>query len=244
VTRLSRAVWWAVLATAGTGLLLSLVVLVRAPAAPPPVTEVTGTAAVEVDQAPRLAAERRAATTRSRSRIEAPRTEARRAEARRADAAPRPPRRVVRPARVVAPSVDLGLDVVPVGVDDGGQMRLPEDPRVLGWYRYGPAPGAGAGSAVLAGHVDSREYGVGPLARLGGIRPGARIEVVLETGRRAAYRVDSIQRFDRQALPEAVFGRTGPERLRLVTCTGPYLPDAGGYQQNLVVTAVPVTGRV
>ena len=68
---------------------------------------------------------------------------------------------------------------------------------------------------------------------------GARIEIVLATGRRTAYRVDSIQRFDRQALPEAVFGRSGPERLRLVTCTGPYLPEAGGYQQNLVITAVP-----
>ena len=52
--------------------------------------------------------------------------------------------------------------------------------------------------------------------------------------------VDSIERFDQQALPAEVFARTGPERLRLVTCTGPYLPEAGGYQQNLVVTAVPV----
>ena len=57
------------------------------------------------------------------------------------------------------------------------------------------------------------------------------------------YLVDSIERFDRQALPVAVFARTGPERLRLVTCTGPYLPEAGGYQQNLVVTAVPVRGE-
>ena len=56
------------------------------------------------------------------------------------------------------------------------------------------------------------------------------------------YRVDSIERFDRQALPATVFTRTGPERLRIVTCTGPYLPDEGGYQQNLVVTAVPVPG--
>jgi hypothetical protein len=36
-----------------------------------------------------------------------------------------------------------------------------------------------------------------------------------------------------------VFARTGAPRLRLITCGGEYDVDAGGYQQNLVVTAVP-----
>ena len=126
----------------------------------------------------------------------------------------------------------------PVGVGGDRQMRLPADPRVLGWYRFGPAPGDG-GSVVLAGHVDSRTFGVGPLAALQTVDVGERVEVVTASDEVRSYRVDSIERFDRQALPAAVFARTGPERLRLVTCTGPYLPDAGGYQQNLVVTAVP-----
>jgi hypothetical protein len=237
VTRLGRWFWGLVLATAGAGLLLSLVVLVRAPEEVPPVAEVRGSAAVQADRATPVRSERTAATNRSRNRADVRLT-----DVRRTDAAPRPPRRVVRPTRVLVPSVDLGLDVVPVGVARAGQMRLPADPRVLGWYRYGPAPASGAGSVVLAGHVDSREFGIGPLARLGSARPGDRIEVLLATGRRTAYRVDSIQRFDREALPEAVFGRTGPERLRLITCTGPYLPETGGYQQNLVVTAVPLEG--
>ena len=93
---------------------------------------------------------------------------------------------------------------------------------------------------VLAGHVDSRRFGVGPLADLRGIAAGDRVEVDTGSGSARLYRVDSIETFDRQALPADVFARTGPERLRLVTCTGAYLPQAGGYQQNLVVTAVPV----
>jgi sortase (surface protein transpeptidase) len=143
------------------------------------------------------------------------------------------------PVRLRVPDIGLDSAVRRVGVGEDGQMRLPADPRVLGWYRFGPAPGAG-GSVVLAGHVDSRRYGVGPLADLEAVEAGDRVEVVTGSNRVRSYRVDSIQRFDRQALPAAVFARTGPERLRLVTCTGPYLPDAGGYQQNLVVTAVPV----
>ena len=43
----------------------------------------------------------------------------------------------------------------------------------------------------------------------------------------------------RQALPAELFSRRGPERLHVITCGGEYLPDAGGYQQNLVVTAAP-----
>jgi sortase (surface protein transpeptidase) len=119
-------------------------------------------------------------------------------------------------------------------------MSLPDDPRRLGWYRFGPPPGGGRGSAVMAGHVDSEEYGVGPLARLVELRAGDAVDVRLATGGWRRFRVDSIESFERRSLPDAVFTRRGPERLRLVTCTGPYLPEAGGYQQNLVVTAVPV----
>jgi hypothetical protein len=51
--------------------------------------------------------------------------------------------------------------------------------------------------------------------------------------------VVGVERFDRQGLPEELFSRQGPERLRVITCGGEYDPDAGGYQQNLVVTAAP-----
>ncbi len=139
--------------------------------------------------------------------------------------------------RIDSAGIDVSVD--PVGVEADRQMRLPDDPRVLGWYRFGPAPGAGAGSAVVAGHLDSERYGVGPLADLGSVDTGDEVVVRLATGKERRYRIDSIERFDRQALPDSVFARSGPERLRIVTCTGAYLPDAGGYQENLVVTAVP-----
>ena len=41
------------------------------------------------------------------------------------------------------------------------------------------------------------------------------------------------------ALPYSLFARTGPGRLQIVTCGGSYLPDKGGYQENIVVTAAP-----
>jgi hypothetical protein len=145
-----------------------------------------------------------------------------------------------RPVQVRLGSVDVDLPVRPVGVAPDGQMQLPPDPRVLGWYRYGPAPGASTGgSVVVAGHLDSRRLGLGPLAKLRDLRVGDSVVVTTSDGGTSTYTVRQLERFDRQALPAEVFSRSGPERLRIVTCGGEYDAEAGGYQQNLVVTALP-----
>ena len=153
---------------------------------------------------------------------------------------PAPAPEAARAVRLTAPTVGIDLPVRPVGVARDRQMALPADPAMLGWYRYGPAPGAGRGSVVVAGHLDSRRYGLGPLVRLRDVQVGDRVVVTRDDGTRRAYLVRSLRRYDRQALPAELFSRTGGERLRIVTCGGAYLPELGGYQQNLVVTAVPV----
>ena len=91
---------------------------------------------------------------------------------------------------------------------------------------------------VLAGHLDSVELGVGPLVRLRDVDLGAAVTVATGGGDQLDYTVIRVQRFDRQQLPPQVFGRTGPELLRIITCGGGYDP-ATGYEQNLVVTAAP-----
>ena len=144
-----------------------------------------------------------------------------------------------RPVRVAVGSVGIDAAVRPVGVAAGGQMQLPPDPRVLGWYRFGPVPGADAGSVVIAGHLDSRRYGLGPLVRLRDIEPGNTVTVAMSGRRPATYVVEALARFDQQSLPDELFSRSGPERLHIITCGGDYDDDAGQYEQNLVVTAVP-----
>lgn len=143
-----------------------------------------------------------------------------------------------RPVRVVLGSVGIDAEVRPVGVARDAQMQLPPDPRVMGWYEFGPAPASGTGSVVLAGHLDSNRFGVGPLVRLRDVEVGDPIEVLASDGATSAYRVVRVERFDQQALPADIFARTGPERLRIITCGGAYSPETG-YDENLVVTALP-----
>ena len=160
----------------------------------------------------------------------------------RSDAAPGAVQAAVvsRPVRVSLASVGIDSPVRAVGVAADGQLQIPADPRVMGWYRFGSAPGAeSGGSVVIAGHLDSKRFGLGPLVRLRDTEVGDAIEVTLSNGATSTYTVVGVERFDRQGLPDQLFSRQGPERLHVITCGGAYDADAGGYQQNLVVTAAP-----
>ena len=111
--------------------------------------------------------------------------------------------------------------VVAVGVDGRGAMAVPEDVRAVGWYHFGPRPGATSGSAVLSGHVDDRVQGRGAFAALGEVRPGDPVDVELANGTRLGYQMRTIERVPKATLPaDRLFARSGPPRLTLVTCGG------------------------
>lgn len=59
------------------------------------------------------------------------------------------------------PTLGLSSRIDPVGTDDR-VLRIPEDPRVVGWWRDGARPGDRDGTIVLTAHLDGRKYGTGP----------------------------------------------------------------------------------
>ena len=134
----------------------------------------------------------------------------------------------------------IDMPVVPVGVEDSGDMTLPDNHVELGWYRYGPAPGSDEGAAVVAGHVDTLTE-VTPMAGLEDVPAGARIRVERADGSVLRYRTESVRRVHKQSLAEAdLFRRSGEPVLHLVTCGGRWLEDIGDYEDNVVLRAVPV----
>jgi sortase (surface protein transpeptidase) len=146
----------------------------------------------------------------------------------------------VAPARVAVPARGLDAPLDPVGTAPDGQMAIPDDVDRAGWYRFGPVPGA-PGSAVVAGHVDDAEQGLGAMAALRAAEPGDEVVVTDAAGAVTRWRVVSRESLDKQALPvDVLFRRDGPPRLTLVTCGGPFLPEVGGYRDNVVVVAEPL----
>jgi LPXTG-site transpeptidase (sortase) family protein len=137
------------------------------------------------------------------------------------------------------PRLDVKMPITAVTVDDEGAMAVPDRPTEVGWYTYGPRPGSARGSAVLGGHVDSREYGVGPLAGLKQLRHGDEI-IIKTTTSTERFRVSGVRLINKQDVNlREVFKREGEPLLQILTCGGTYRRSSG-YQANVVVTARPV----
>jgi hypothetical protein len=150
-------------------------------------------------------------------------------------ASPRPPLRL----RVPALAVDAPVVDVDVGAD--GRLGVPDDPRVVGWWRGGARPGAPAGSVVLDGHADTRADGPGALFELGRLRPGHQVFLRAATGE-LSFVVVAIRRYPKAELPREVFDQAGPPRLVLISCGGQFDRRTRHYADNVVVYALPGTG--
>ena len=83
--------------------------------------------------------------------------------------------------------------------------------------------------------------GLGPYVELLDVRRGQSV-VLTSEDLRQEYVVSSLRLLDKGPLSAHpwVYAATGPHRLVMVTCAGPFDADKGGYQQLAVVTATPV----
>ncbi|MFF8595482.1 class F sortase [Streptomyces sp. NPDC015220] len=135
------------------------------------------------------------------------------------------------------PSLGIDAPVVGVGLDAGRQLKTPpvDEPRLVGWYEGGPAPGE-SGTAVAVGHRDTKT-GAAVFAALGQVEPGRGIEVRRADGRTVVYTVDKVRVFDKDHFPdEEVYGHTDRPELHVITCGGLYTRRTG-YSSNVVVFA-------
>lgn len=151
-------------------------------------------------------------------------------------------RRTFAPTRIRLLSqggVAAAVDRVDTGPE--GDLELPADPGVTGWWVSGALPGEVYGSVVLAGHIDSRKRGLGFFAKLLDAAPGDRIELA-GAGLRQVYVVRSNREVAKGVLSTGtdVFDRSVSGRLVLLTCTGTFDPATRHYDHNLVVTAEPL----
>lgn len=150
-----------------------------------------------------------------------------------------------RTGRFLTGSRPVGLDIARIGVHSttvvdlglqrDGSIEVPEDAQKPGWFAPGPSPGQ-LGPAVIAGHVDSRT-GPAVFYRLAELRRGDRLTVTREDGSVAAFVVDRVKTYAKDAFPtRKVYGATDRAELRLITCGGSY-DDETGYDSNTVAYA-------
>ncbi len=140
---------------------------------------------------------------------------------------------------LIIPALHVRAPVEPVD-SRAGRLEIPDDPAVVGWWTGGALPGAGGGTVVLVGHVDSAGAGRGALFRLTTLRSGDGIVLVLRDHRQLGYTVYARRSYPKgTGLPADLFTPTGPPRLVLITCGGPFDETTHTYRDNVVVFAVP-----
>lgn len=151
---------------------------------------------------------------------------------------PAPAAAVPVPTSLTVAGTSINMTVIPVGVAAATAMELPEAFDQAGWYRFGPAPGATAGTAVIAGHIDTTSDRA-PLSQLKTLAAGTPIEVGRQDASSLTYRVVSVDLMSKDSFDgDSLFRRAGPHELKVVTCGGRWLDERMDYSDNVIVTAV------
>jgi Sortase domain len=161
---------------------------------------------------------------------------------------PAPPGRAVRPASLATapqaarpvwlsvPAIGVRTSLVNLGLNSDGTLQVPASTKVAGWFTGSPRPGM-VGSAVIAGHVDSRA-GPGIFFWLRTLRPGDRVYVGRADGTMAVFTITAVRMYAKNQFPTAaVYGAVPDAELRLITCGGVFDRSLGSYLSNVVVFA-------
>jgi hypothetical protein len=141
-----------------------------------------------------------------------------------------------RPVWLSVPAIAVRTRLVDLGLNKNGTLQVPASTAVAGWFTGSPRPGM-VGSAVIAGHVDSRA-GLGIFFWLRTLRPGERVYVGRADGTMAVFTVTAVRTYPKDRFPTAaVYGSVPDAELRLITCGGVFDRSLGSYLSNVVVFA-------
>ncbi|MDH6451606.1 LPXTG-site transpeptidase (sortase) family protein [Streptomyces sp. SAI-126] len=143
-----------------------------------------------------------------------------------------------RPVRLLIPKISVDAPFTDLAIGPTGRLEPPPgyDTNLVGWHAKGVSPGE-AGTAIIAGHVDTATSAA-VFVELGELRKGDLFHVDRADGRRASFRVDSVETFDKDRFPSRrVYADTDRAEVRLITCAGDYDRTAKDYTDNLVVFA-------
>ena len=142
------------------------------------------------------------------------------------------------PTSLTVAGTAINMPVIPGGVSAEGAMEIPDAFDKAAWYRFGPAPGAAEGTAVIAGHIDTTSDRA-PFSQLKSVPAGTAIKVGREGAPALTYRVVRVELMAKDKFDgEALFRRSGPHELKVVTCGGTWLDERMDYSDNVIVTAV------
>ncbi len=142
-----------------------------------------------------------------------------------------------KPSHLRIPTLGVNAPIVSVSVH-AGELGVPDNPHVVGWWERGALAGARHGTVVLDGHVDTAADGPGALFHLADLHLDTPLTLSTPIGE-FDYVVRAVRHYPKTALPEDIFDTSGLPRLSIITCGGSFNRSTLEYSDNIVVYATP-----
>ncbi|MFC1418814.1 class F sortase [Streptacidiphilus cavernicola] len=142
------------------------------------------------------------------------------------------------PTRVRITAIGVNAPLTALALQSNGHLAAPTESNrnLAGWYRNGTAPGA-AGTAVIAGHVDT-QAGPAVFYNLGALKKGMTVDVDRADHTTAVFSIDEVVAYSASEFPSRkVYGGTTQPELRLITCGAGFDKARHEYLGNVVVYA-------
>lgn len=143
---------------------------------------------------------------------------------------------------LIIPTLRVNASIEPVGVLADGDLAVPTQKPWdgVGWYRYGPSPGA-HGSAVIDGHLDRPGGAPAVFWNLHSLRLGDSIMVVTPGEKPLHFRVMKMTYYTAKNAPvQTIFENRTGIFLNLITCAGQWIASQHQTTLRLVVYTVLV----
>ncbi|MEO6997576.1 MAG: class F sortase [Terracoccus sp.] len=158
------------------------------------------------------------------------------------------------PARLEIPALGVNAAFQTIGLDTSapadaqGRRPLgnPSDRTQAGWFSAGPQPGSGTGTVLVNGHTYHDGSAIFKESFASQIANGQRIDIVQGNGTVCSYQVQRVWRdvaksdYPTIVSSQGLYNVSGPERLFLATCGGPFNSSEQNYDAISMLIATPI----
>lgn len=141
--------------------------------------------------------------------------------------------------RIESSSVNISVNLLPLGLDSNGVLETPQDWGLAGWYAMSAMPGE-KGNIIIDGHYDDNRGRPAAFWELKNVKSGDKVSITDVVGNVYDYIVNGtffVSINDPERLGVFDSPADGESVMTLITCGGVWIPGQSTYNQRLVVKA-------
>jgi LPXTG-site transpeptidase (sortase) family protein len=141
-------------------------------------------------------------------------------------------------SHLIIPKLSIDAKIQDVGITTKGNVSTPNNFFDVGLYKYGTAPGD-SGVAIIDGHVTDGLGFNAVFGSLKNIKVGDDIYVEVKKGTKVHFVVTNTDVYDYNSSTKDIFQSSDNKSyLKLITCSGTWIPEIHTHNKRLIVTAV------